>query len=86
MSEGHAQGPYVATRVGFENATLRAQGTELTTEPPCPTNVHNRLHKHTMQPAGTWSPHTSVSLRVPRVDEKGATPFLRRTSSRTASA
>ena len=34
MSEGLAQDPYVATRVGFEPATLRMQGTELTTEPP----------------------------------------------------
>jgi len=32
-SEGLAQGPYVAARVGFEPATLRT-GTELTTEPP----------------------------------------------------
>jgi len=33
MSEGLAQGPYVAAGVGFEPATLRTQGTELTTEP-----------------------------------------------------
>ena len=32
-SEELAQGPYVATRVGFEPATLRTQGNELTTEP-----------------------------------------------------
>jgi len=31
VSEGHAQGPYVATRVGFEPATFRTQGTEPTT-------------------------------------------------------
>ena len=37
MSEGLAQDPYMATRVGFEPATLRTQGTEPTTEPPCPT-------------------------------------------------
>jgi len=29
MSEGLAQGPYVAARVGFEPATFRTQGTEL---------------------------------------------------------
>ena len=33
MSEGLAQGPHVAARVGFEPVT---QGTELKTEPPCP--------------------------------------------------
>ena len=35
--EGLAKGPYVApvaVRVGFESATLRMQGTELTTELP----------------------------------------------------
>ena len=37
VSEGLAQGSYVVAGVGFEPATLRAQGTELTTEPPCPT-------------------------------------------------
>src|SRR6218665_2573770 len=37
MSEGLAQGPHVAARVGFEPATLRTHGIELTTEPPCST-------------------------------------------------
>ena len=37
--EGLAQGPYVAARVAFEPATLRTQGTELTTEPPHPTFI-----------------------------------------------
>ena len=36
MSEGLAQGLYRVVRVGFKPATLRTQGTELTTEPPCP--------------------------------------------------
>src|SRR6218665_1781751 len=36
-SEGLAQRPYVAARVGFEPATFRTQGTESTTEPPHPT-------------------------------------------------
>ena len=36
MSEGFALGPYMLARVGFEPATLRTYGTELTTEPPCP--------------------------------------------------
>ena len=31
-----AQGSYVATRVGFKPVTLETQGTEPTTEPPCP--------------------------------------------------
>ena len=39
MSKGLAQGPYVAARVRFEPATLRTQGTELTTEPPCPLSI-----------------------------------------------
>ena len=34
---GLAQGPYAVAGVGFEPATLRMQGTEFTTEPPCPT-------------------------------------------------
>ena len=34
MSEGLAQGPYMAARVVFEPATLQAQGTDLITEPP----------------------------------------------------
>src|SRR6218665_1048158 len=35
-SEGLAQVLYVAARIGFEPATLRMQGTELTTGPPRP--------------------------------------------------
>ena len=35
VSEGLAQGPYVAAEVRFEHATLWMQGTILTTEPPC---------------------------------------------------
>ena len=37
-SEGVAQGPYVAARVGLEPATLWTKGVETTNEPPCPTN------------------------------------------------
>ena len=36
VSEGLAQGPYMVDRVGFELTTLRTEGTEPTTEPPCP--------------------------------------------------
>jgi len=36
MSEGLAQGPYVAVRVGFQPATFRTQGSERTSEPPRP--------------------------------------------------
>ena len=39
VSEGLAQGPYVAARLGFEPATFRMQATEPTTEPPCPTVI-----------------------------------------------
>ena len=35
-SEGLAESPYEAVRVGFEPATLRMEGNELTTEPPHP--------------------------------------------------
>ena len=35
-SEGLAQGPYMAARVGFEPATNRTKVTESNTEPPCP--------------------------------------------------
>jgi len=34
MSERFAQGPCIAARVSFENATLETQDTEPTTEPP----------------------------------------------------
>ena len=37
MSERLAQNLYVGARKGFEPATLRMQGTELTNEPPRPT-------------------------------------------------
>ena len=37
VSEGLAQGPYVAARAGFEPATLQTKGVEPTNEPPCPT-------------------------------------------------
>ena len=36
-SQGITQGPYVVTRMGFEPATFRTQGTEPTTKPTCPT-------------------------------------------------
>jgi len=39
MSEGLlALGPYMVVRVAFKPATLRAQSTEPTTEPPHPSN------------------------------------------------
>ena len=44
-SEGLAQGPYAAARVGFESATLRSQGTERTTAPPRPTCITARYNK-----------------------------------------
>ena len=39
VSEELAQGTCVAASTGFEPATLRAQGTKPTTEPPCPNQV-----------------------------------------------
>ena len=46
MSEGLAQGPFVAASVGFELATLQIQGTELTTEPPRPTSHLGTVFYH----------------------------------------
>ena len=37
VSEGLAQGSYVAARAGFESTTLQTKGVESTNEPPCPT-------------------------------------------------
>ena len=37
LSEGLAQGTYVAAGVEFEPAIIRAQGTEIITQPPRPT-------------------------------------------------
>ena len=36
VSEGLAQGPYVAARAGFEPTTLLTKGNECTNELPCP--------------------------------------------------
>ena len=55
VSEGLAQGPYVVARAGFEPATLRMQGTELTTEPKhrgFPSSLSARL---TLEFSGTQS-------------------------------
>jgi len=41
-SEGHAQGRYVAARVGFELTTLRTKGGESTNGPPCPTFIGHK--------------------------------------------
>ena len=38
VSEGPAQGPYMASRVGFEPATLWSKSIDSTNVPPCPTN------------------------------------------------
>jgi len=39
VSEGFAQGLYMAAGVGLKPVTFRAQGTELATEPPRPKNM-----------------------------------------------
>jgi len=39
VSEGLAQGNYVAARVGFEPATFQTEGTEPHTEPPRPATL-----------------------------------------------
>src|SRR6218665_505910 len=38
ISEGLAQGPYVAAKAGFEHTTLRSKGIDSTNAPPRPTN------------------------------------------------
>ena len=58
MSQGFAQGPYVVARVGFEPAIFRKQGTELTTEPPRPTNQQNLMKT---EPATHNIHHYSIS-------------------------
>src|SRR6218665_2866790 len=40
VSEGLAQGPYVADRAGFEQATLRLNVVDSTNAPPRPTCIH----------------------------------------------
>ncbi len=39
LSEGLAQGTYVAAGVEFEPAIIRAQGTEIITQPPRPSII-----------------------------------------------
>jgi len=39
VSEGLAQGSYVAARAGFKPTTLRTKGAESVNEPPCPACV-----------------------------------------------
>ena len=36
VSEGLAQGPYMAARAGFGPTTLRTKGAKSNDEPPCP--------------------------------------------------
>ena len=45
VSEGLAQGPYVAAGVEFKPVTLRTKGTESTNEPPCPTCLNVSRHE-----------------------------------------
>jgi len=40
VSEGLAQGPYVAAGVGFESVTLQTQGTELKLSHHAPQSMH----------------------------------------------
>ena len=40
VSEGLAQGPYMAARAGFEPMTLRLKGIDSTNAPPRPTNCY----------------------------------------------
>src|SRR6218665_1502770 len=48
VSEGLAQGPYLAAGEGFEPETHWTQGTELTTEPPHPTNIYTFIQKYAL--------------------------------------
>ena len=74
MSEGLAQGPYVAARVGFEPTTFRTQDIELTTEPPrlSMSSIFPHYHQHqhiTMHREGYAKtiPDTSVRLTISSV-------------------
>jgi len=66
MSEGLAQGPYMVAKVGFEPATLQTQGTELTTEPPCPTCSERRklFHQNNFLSHNSWSYVTDYSRSI----------------------
>ena len=55
MSDGPAQRPYVAARVGFEPATFRTHGTEPTTKPARPTRSYTPVYINT-SPASPASP------------------------------
>ena len=46
VSEGLAQGPYVAARAGFEPEILRTKGDESTNESPRPTIYVHHLLKY----------------------------------------
>ena len=46
MSEGLAQGPYVAAVVGFKPASFSVQGTDFTTEPPRPAIRYVNVELH----------------------------------------
>jgi len=56
-----AQGPYTAARVEFESATLRMQGTELTTEPPLHKLCHNIMPEQVVCQA---SLHLALALHL----------------------
>ena len=46
MSEGLAQGPYMAARVGFKPVALWMQGTELKSKLPCPCIIHACMYTY----------------------------------------
>ena|SRR6218665_1553398 len=50
VSEGLAQGPYMAARDGFEPMTLWSKGMDSTNVPLCPTIKSQRLHRTLFQP------------------------------------
>ena len=65
MSEGLAQGPYVAAGVGFKSATLRMQGTEPTTGMLCKVKftVHVKVKLYVDKMGGLANPNRSMGHR-----------------------
>ena len=69
VSEGLAQGPYVAARAGFKLTTFRTTGDEFTNEPPRPTKFYVCLSAY-------FHTFLFVCLFVYPILSVGLTPFV----------
>src|SRR6218665_3189739 len=70
VSEGLAQGLYVAARAGFEPTTLLMKGDESTNEPPHPTNVNYIREKI----KSNCRPSSCCSFLLKAIEERGGQP------------